>query len=636
MRIWITIKSILNYLYNNLIDLVWVRKVKFSDGTELTTAPDTSGNSLFDIKVLSQAVVEKGWIMLCRSGVHDMSPHLTREIAPTLYENIFSKYNNAEKSFSPLTQGSNLKDSDNNYNTFDANSFGLCVFGDTTYGIFINDYNTKIYYSSSYQSGATWTLLSDIDTFTALFKADNCIIALSSNSVYKINPSTNTITKIGNNIDSDGELGYKRVIFKLINGIIYIIKKSTSTNTSNIYKRIYYVADDTTTNTLSYIGNYSRVVCDLEYINNSWYILARNGTTFYVYKGSDLNNKTLTDTTKWELKLTYSNSNWNIDWNGEMFYGNNRLVMFFKRYQGNYDYVYTDDDFVTTNTITEIGLGTDEFCVLYFCNNVFYSISKPATFPYLYSCNIDNINNSLNWQYDTSITPTPLVSDSNLIGLFLTDTLQLMAVNLPSGTYRNFIYYRGYGNTIYTDTYKIDGNNVTINYFKYIDEFNQIWKIAFYQHSIFTAYSALGYSQYWVIDTSSEEVYLPLNKQRYVQMYIGDDYIDDDTDLISDDVEPTRCLPQASEKTFTGATVTTYVDGGINYTFTNSAITSITLNTCEYSNMETTIKFSTGNTAPTLTDNSGITWVDGSAPTLNANKNYLILVVNKIGFVKEY
>ena len=214
-----------------------------------------------------------------------------------------------------------------------------------------------------------------------------------------------------------------------------------------------------------------------------------------------------------------------------------------------------------------------------------------------------------------------------------------MAVHLPSGTHRDFIYYRGYGNTVYTDTYKINGSIITINYYIYIDEYNKTWKIVLYNHietsNYKRIYNSLGYFPYWIINTAHEFVCLPFNSQLYAQMYIGDDYVDNSADLINNDTKATRCLPQSNEKTITTASVSTYLDGGVNYNFTNSAITSITLNDCEYSNLEIKIKFSTGNTAPTLTDNSGVTWVDGSTPTLNANKNYLIVIVNKIGFVKE-
>lgn len=475
---------------------------------------------LYETKILSQANASKGWAYQCKSTRQDIA----KASVPTVYGDIKEKYDNSDESIGSLYQGSNLKDNENNTHDWSADNFGLCVFGDTTFALFGD---TFIYYSSSYKSGATWYLLSSVESFTGMFKANNCIIVTSANSVYKLNPTTKTLTKIGNNIDSEYELSYKRVIFKVINGVIYLIKKSTNETTGTIYKRIYYVADDTTTNTLSYIGNYSRVVCDLEYINNNWYLLARNGYTFYVYKGTDLNNKTLTDTTKWEEKLSYRNSDWDFERSGEIFYANGRTVVFLKRYQANYDYVYTDNDFSTTNTITQISLGADDFCPLYFFNNVFYSIYKPTTTPYLFSCNIDDISSSSNWDYDHTVTPSPLVVDSNLIGLFLSNTIQLMAINLPSGTYRDFIYYREYEKTVYTDTYSIDNNDVVISYYK-----NNDFKICLSDNggtndtNLATVYSSLGYYDYFVLDLTNETVSLPRKSDLYAVMYVGDNYQD--------------------------------------------------------------------------------------------------------------
>lgn len=74
-----------------------------------------------------------------------------------------------------------------------------------------------------------------------------------------------------------------------------------------------------------------------------------------------------------------------------------------------------------------------------------------------------------------------------------------------------------------------------------------------------------------------------------------------------------------------------------NYVFSSNAITDITLTACETSFEETSIEFSTGGTAPTLTDNSGITWVDeGATPVLSSNKSYIIVIFNKLGFIREY
>ena len=71
-----------------------------------------------------------------------------------------------------------------------------------------------------------------------------------------------------------------------------------------------------------------------------------------------------------------------------------------------------------------------------------------------------------------------------------------------------------------------------------------------------------------------------------------------------------------------------------NYVFTNNAITDITLTACEQSMEETTIQFTTGNSAPTLTDNSGLVWF-GGIPTLQANTTYVIVIFNKQAFYQE-
>ena len=71
-----------------------------------------------------------------------------------------------------------------------------------------------------------------------------------------------------------------------------------------------------------------------------------------------------------------------------------------------------------------------------------------------------------------------------------------------------------------------------------------------------------------------------------------------------------------------------------NYVFTNNAITDITLTACETSLEETTIQFTTGSSAPTLTDNSGLVWF-GGIPTLQANTTYVIVIFNKQAFYQE-
>lgn len=75
------------------------------------------------------------------------------------------------------------------------------------------------------------------------------------------------------------------------------------------------------------------------------------------------------------------------------------------------------------------------------------------------------------------------------------------------------------------------------------------------------------------------------------------------------------------------------IKANANYVFSN-ALTALTFTACETSFEETSIEF-TADTGFSLTDNSGITWVDGT-PTFTAGKDYIIVIFNKLGFIKEY
>lgn len=93
----------------------------------------------------------------------------------------------------------------------------------------------------------------------------------------------------------------------------------------------------------------------------------------------------------------------------------------------------------------------------------------------------------------------------------------------------------------------------------------------------------------------------------------------------------------ANSVTYGSASLSFSISANKHYVLSNSALTSITFSSCEKSFDETTIEFTTGATPPSVTDNSGITWMDNFDITnLNANKSYLIVIFNKLGFVKEY
>ena len=87
--------------------------------------------------------------------------------------------------------------------------------------------------------------------------------------------------------------------------------------------------------------------------------------------------------------------------------------------------------------------------------------------------------------------------------------------------------------------------------------------------------------------------------------------------------------------TISDATYSLDIAPNKDYQFTNADLGQLTFNSCANSNLETTITFD-ATASTSLVDNSGITWVAGSIPTLTAGKTYLIVIYNKLGFVKEY
>lgn len=185
----------------------------------------------------------------------------------------------------------------------------------------------------------------------------------------------------------------------------------------------------------------------------------------------------------------------------------------------------------------------------------------------------------------------------------------------------------------FTDTFVISGNTVTINYAKAQDgtkivtEFSQITPMQ-------TIGNYLGYSNYYFLSQAPgyEGVTLPWNSNLWTWMYVGDNY--EETNIPTGNA--TRLLPQAEVVSDSSASVSLDVKGNKDYQLINSALTSLTISTCEDSQLGTTILFNSGATATTITDSASIDWVDGATPIPSANVKCLIFIWNNIGFYKEW
>lgn len=84
----------------------------------------------------------------------------------------------------------------------------------------------------------------------------------------------------------------------------------------------------------------------------------------------------------------------------------------------------------------------------------------------------------------------------------------------------------------------------------------------------------------------------------------------------------------------TASVTITNVQANKNYVFTNNTLTDITFTACETSFEETSINFTTGNSAPTFTDNANIKWF-GGIPEMKTNTTYTIVIFNKQAYWQD-
>lgn len=569
-------------------------------------------NNLYDIQFLSEAVTNTGWSCLSHISRKD----LAKASVPTVYADILDKYSNAPKSYSDIEQGANI----NSYG-----NHGQCAVAQIGNQTFILAGNRYIYYSNSYKSGATWTRLSTV-LFNNIFAFNNCLIATTNTHIYKINPTTHTATRILASAFTDEE-NANGINAKLINGIIYIIKSSKSSSTNAKFKNLYYVADDTETLIASSL-TYNKYLCDIEFVNDYWYLFTRNSTSLYIYKGLSLDNLDLDDTSVWEQKYTRTFSDW--QGGGQIFYANTRFMVFCKRYQYQYDYVFTDNDFTNVTAKTASGISvTGDYTKIFFDGEYLYSIrhQDDATRWYLYKCQLSPENTSGAWSNDTTLSSV-LTTNTNLNACYISKDLQLFIIVKSSTCY---IYNRGYGATLYTDSYLINGNNVDIKYCMY-DNYKICLVDGTNDTNLNTVYNFLGYLNYFRLDIANEKVTLPRNSNMYTYMYVGDDYVDSDLPIA-------KFLNfQMNNKNIIieDTSINISIKGNENYIFTSSAITDITFSNYIQMPFKTTIRFTIHDTIPNFVDNSGINWKDGTFPTLQTNKSYFISIFDNMGIVKEY
>lgn len=94
------------------------------------------------------------------------------------------------------------------------------------------------------------------------------------------------------------------------------------------------------------------------------------------------------------------------------------------------------------------------------------------------------------------------------------------------GQSRNSVDYLGIVKTVYTDTYTIGSSSINVDYYKYGSFKICVKDGGTNDANIDTVYNALGYENYFVIDDTNETLALPRNSNLWTMMYVGDDYED--------------------------------------------------------------------------------------------------------------
>ena len=309
--------------------------------------------------------------------------------------------------------------------------------------------------------------------------------------IYKFNPENNTFIKLANSsiFENPGSGFHTSISHKEFNNNFYFYANNNSFH--QLSNHIYETLTDATSNT--FIDHtFNKDVIDIIYYNNYWYLLvSKNDVGFEVYKGLSLSNNDFSDTTKWELIYTYTA---NVSAN-YLTVINGRFVIFYGK-----NYIYTDDEFNTVNTVNADFL--PYYSEITTVNNIIVVCGENS----LIYCRIEKIDNPNNWQ-------TQIIN--NIIYSFTPPINNIIYLVVISGEDPNIEY-----NAYSLDLSSID-KNILINYSKY-----ENFKICGYSDltSLNDVYQQYGISQYWNIYNNT--ISIPVNKQQYSIMYVGDNFND--------------------------------------------------------------------------------------------------------------
>ena len=481
----------------------------------------TSGASLYDIKVMSQLVAEKGflkekgWALLCKNTRQD----LAKVDVPTLYNDILNKYNNCDKSY--------------NVSTISNTSYSNVMYDDYSHKYYYRDTSVKLYSSDNADlSNSSEVNLGSGNISDFFMLGDNINITTygfntSGSDYYIYDKDWNYIKTI--HFDRE----YNNVVkFRKVNGsfviflcdsdpyhkVCYLIKISDDENANVTISSNYFnsVSVDSA-------NNISDVIDDKIYIS-----LNRNG--YYItFLEIDYTNLSL-------IQVYNANT---LDSDG---YGNLTNIVKYNNtfYYGNLTKLYSSSDLVNW---TEVHSFSTFIYYIEKYNDTYYIISNG------YITKTTDFSN-----FETIITFTGTSNDYDNGYIYGYFNNQIIITFSTFVSFTPLYLYASDVATIYTDNYNINGNEVEIDYCK-----NGSYKICLADNTndtnLATVYSYMGYYNYYRLDIANETISLPRNNNLYSMMYVGDNYQDTTTDIPNGEYIPY----QTKIKKFTNISASTWV-----------------------------------------------------------------------------
>ena len=573
--------------------------IKYPSSKALSDGLKSVEPNLYDIRTLSQAVVDKGWALICK----DTRQNLAKVDVPTVYEDILTKYNNANAHASENVTNLNIWCAKTSVDISNGYLYGTSNSN--------NKYLQKISLSNLQGTwetlNSTYKVAANSNYHNGLAVGDNLIVYFgldgSNNNQYNIfavKKSDGTLVekkdlgwRSGQSSPVDDSHDLSVYLLKTNSGNKFIISYAID-NRDNTKQRFIAIMDDNVNATI------------VDKITNATYSLFRpiyleneNKIMFQYYSESKIYKADL-DFQNWTVVKENVGGSYGEGYNLYKI-GNTILAA-----QSVGSYCSTDGG----------ATWSSGHATLYgWCNGeVFYGVNRDRN---LY-------------------TSTDLVNFTNLknTGVYSLKTVYDETTQTTVMQYETTVYYLGMVKTQYTDT--INGSTVT--YYKYDDYKICLKDGGTNDAALANVYNYMGYYNYFVLDIAGEKVSLPRNSNLYSMMYVGDNY-QDTLDGIVGNI--TRFLPQSNVVEDTTSTAISFsssnqVQPNTDYQYGTLATLTFGSSSVNYSLLGTTIMFTSGATATEITDSASIDWVDGASPEPSASKTCLIFIWKNKGFYKEW